>query len=313
MTAANARERLIDRLPKVRGELEEHAPLDRETWFRCGGPADVLFRPADRDDLIEFLRAKPKDVPVTVIGYGSNLLVRDGGVAGVVVRLGKRLAEIEVSGDEISAGAGAGDVAVAAAARDAGLAGLEFLSGIPGTVGGALRMNAGAYGSEMKDVVVECKALDPEGGLHKLRLDALGFSYRHCGVSEDWIFTSAVMRGRPDDKAKIAERMAEIRRQREESQPMRTRTGGSTFANPPGHKAWQLVDAAGCRGFRIGGAMVSEKHTNFLINTGGATAADIEGLGEEVRRRVKAQSGVTLEWEIRRIGRPSAGPKEARA
>ena len=303
---ASAAKRLLDRLPKVRGELEENAPLDRETWFRAGGPADVLFRPADRDDLIEFIRKKPKDVPVTVIGYGSNLLVRDGGVAGVVVRMGKRMAEIEIDGEEVSAGAGAGDVAVSAAARDAGLAGLEFLSGIPGTIGGALRMNAGAYGREMKDVVIECKALDPDGELHKLKLSEIGFEYRHCGIPEDWIFTSAVMRGTPDDKAKIAERMAEIRRAREESQPLRTRTGGSTFANPPGHKAWKLVDEAGLRGFKLGGAMVSEKHTNFLINTGNATGADIENLGEEIRRRVKAKSGVTLEWEIRRIGRASS-------
>jgi UDP-N-acetylmuramate dehydrogenase len=300
---ASAAKRLLERLPKVRGELEENAPLDRETWFRAGGPADVLFRPADRDDLIEFIKKKPEDVPVTVIGYGSNLLVRDGGVAGVVVRMGKRMAEIEIAGDEVSAGAGAGDVAVSAAARDAGLGGLEFLSGIPGTIGGALRMNAGAYGREMKDIVIECKALDPHGGLHKLKLDQLGFEYRHCGVPEDWIFTGAVMRGARDDKAKIAERMAEIRRQREESQPLRTRTGGSTFANPPGHKAWKLIDEAGLRGFKVGGAMVSEKHTNFLINTGTATGADIENLGEEIRRRVKAKSGVTLEWEIRRIGR----------
>jgi UDP-N-acetylmuramate dehydrogenase len=300
---ASAAKRLLERLPKVRGELEENAPLDRETWFRAGGPADVLFRPADRDDLIHFIQKKPKDVPVTVIGYGSNLLVRDGGVAGVVVRMGKRMAEIEIQGDEVSAGAGAGDVAVSAAARDAGLAGLEFLSGIPGTIGGALRMNAGAYGREMKDIVIECKALDPTGELHKLKLSDLGFDYRHCGVPEDWIFTSAVMRGTRDDTAKIAERMAEIRRQREESQPLRTRTGGSTFANPPGHKAWKLIDEAGLRGFKVGGAMVSEKHTNFLINTGTATGADIETLGEEIRRRVKAKSGVTLEWEIRRIGR----------
>ena len=312
---SSAAKRLLDRLPKVRGELEENAPLDRETWFRAGGPADVLFRPADRDDLIEFIRKKPKDVPVTVIGYGSNLLVRDGGVAGVVVRMGKRMAEIEIDGEDVSAGAGAGDVAVSAAARDAGVAGLEFLSGIPGTIGGALRMNAGAYGREMKDVVIECKALDPSGALHKLKLSDLGFDYRHCGLPEDWIFTSAVMRGTRDAKEKIAERMAEIRRAREESQPLRTRTGGSTFANPPGHKAWKLVDEAGCRGFKIGGAMVSDKHTNFLINTGGATAADIEELGEEVRRRVKAKSGVTLEWEIRRIGRPAGANKagEARA
>ena len=303
---SSAAKRLLDRLPKVRGELEENAPLDRETWFRAGGPADVLFRPADRDDLIEFIKKKPKDVPVTVIGYGSNLLVRDGGVAGVVVRMGKRMAEIEIDGDDVSAGAGAGDVAVSAAARDAGVAGLEFLSGIPGTIGGALRMNAGAYGREMKDIVVECKALDPAGELHKLKPADLGFEYRHCGLPEDWIFTSAVMRGTRDDKAKIAERMAEIRRQREESQPLRTRTGGSTFANPPGHKAWKLIDEAGLRGFKLGGAMVSEKHTNFLINTGDASAADIENLGEEIRRRVKAKSGVTLEWEIRRVGRPSS-------
>ncbi len=293
---------LADKLPPVRGALEANAPLDRETWFRVGGPAEILFRPADRDDLIDFLRQLPKGIPVTVIGYGSNLLVRDGGVAGVVIRLGKQLAEIEIEGDDVSAGAGAGDVAVAAAARDAGLAGLEFLSGIPGTIGGALRMNAGAYGREMKDIFVECKALDAAGGLHKLRYEDMGFSYRHCGVAEDWLFTSAVMRGTPDDKAKIGERMAEIRRQREESQPMRTRTGGSTFANPPGHKAWKLIDEAGCRGLCIGGAMVSEKHTNFLINTGNATAAEIESLGEEVRKRVKDKSGVTLEWEIRRIG-----------
>jgi UDP-N-acetylmuramate dehydrogenase len=309
----SAAKRLLERLPKVRGELEENAPLDRETWFRAGGPADVLFRPADRDDLIEFIKKKPKDVPVTVIGYGSNLLVRDGGVAGVVVRMGKRMAEIAIEGDEVSAGAGAGDVAVSAAARDAGLAGLEFLSGIPGTIGGALRMNAGAYGREMKDIVVECKALDPAGELHKLKPSDLGFDYRHCGIPEDWIFTSAVMRGTRDEKAKIAERMAEIRRAREESQPLRTRTGGSTFANPPGHKAWKLVDEAGLRGFKVGGAMVSEKHTNFLINTGNATGADIENLGEEIRRRVKAKSGVTLEWEIRRIGRPAAETKEARS
>jgi UDP-N-acetylmuramate dehydrogenase len=295
--------RLLERLPKVRGTLTENAPLDRETWFRAGGPAEVLFRPADRDDLIKFLRDKPRDVAVTVIGLGSNLLVRDGGVAGVVIRLGKQLAEIDVDGEEVSAGAGAGDVAVSSAARDAGLAGFEFLSGIPGTIGGALRMNAGAYGREMKDAFVECKALDPDGGLHKLRAEQMGFAYRHCAVPEDWIFTSAVMRGSREERSVIEARMAEIRRQREESQPMRTRTGGSTFANPPGHKAWKLIDDAGCRGLRIGGAMVSEKHTNFLINTGDASGSDLEELGEEVRRRVANTSGITLEWEIRRIGR----------
>jgi UDP-N-acetylmuramate dehydrogenase len=304
MMAAKAEvARLIDRMPPVRGTITEQAPLDRETWFRTGGPAEVLFRPADREDLIEFLRDKPADVPVTVIGFGSNLLVRDGGVAGVVIRLGKQLAEIEVDGEQVSAGAGAGDVAVSSAARDAGLAGFEFLSGIPGTIGGALRMNAGAYGREMKDVFVECKALDPRGGLHKLRGEQMEFGYRHCGVPDDWIFTGAVMRGTPDERHAIEVRMAEIRRQREESQPMRTRTGGSTFANPPGHKAWKLIDQAGCRGLRIGGAIVSEKHTNFLINTGDATGSDLEDLGEEVRRRVRLHSGITLEWEIRRVGR----------
>jgi UDP-N-acetylmuramate dehydrogenase len=308
MTAvARTAARLIDRLPPVRGTLTADAPLDRETWFKVGGPAEVLFRPADRDDLADFLRARPTDVPVTVVGFGSNMLVRDGGVAGVVIRMGREMAGIEVDGDEISAGAGASDPAVAAAARDAGLTGLEFLSGIPGTIGGALRMNAGAYGGEIKDVLVSCKAIDPQGRLHKLSADEMGFSYRRCAVPEVWIFTSAVLRGTPGDRDAIAARMAEIRAAREETQPMRTRTGGSTFQNPPGEKAWELVDRAGCRGLAVGGAMVSEKHTNFLINTGDATAADIEALGEEVRRRVRENSGIDLHWEIRRVGLPAGG------
>ncbi len=305
--AARSDASLLDRLPPVRGRLEERAPLDRETWFKVGGPAELLFRPADRDDLADFLRGRPKDVAVTVIGFGSNMLVRDGGVAGVVIRMGREMAGIEVEGDTISAGAGASDPAVAAAARDAGLTGLEFLSGIPGTVGGALRMNAGAYGGEVKDILVECKAIDPRGNLHKLTVGEMGFSYRRCSIPEDWIFTSAVFRGAPGDRADIAARMAEIREAREETQPMRTRTGGSTFQNPPGEKAWELVDRAGCRGLTVGGAMVSEKHTNFLINTGDATAADIEALGEEVRRRVMETSGIDLHWEIRRIGVPAGG------
>jgi UDP-N-acetylmuramate dehydrogenase len=297
---------LIDRLPRVRGKLVAEAAIARLTWFRVGGPAEVLFNPADLEDLASFLAGKPANVPVTVIGVGSNLLVRDGGIAGVVVHLGKPFARIQVDGTDVHAGAGAADVAVAAAARDAGLAGLEFLSGVPGTVGGALRMNAGAYEREMKDVTIQAEALDDKGRLHSLGLDQLGFTYRHTAVPESWIFTSAVLSGTPADKAEIARRMAEIRDAREESQPLRTRTGGSTFTNPPGAKAWQLIDRAGCRGLRRGGAQVSEKHCNFLINTGKATAADIEGLGEEVRRRVREATGVELVWEIRRIGRPAA-------
>jgi UDP-N-acetylmuramate dehydrogenase len=290
----------------VRGRLSAEAPLGPLTWFRVGGNAEVLFRPADEADLAQFLARKPADVPVTVIGVASNLLVRDGGVDGVVIRLGKGFANVEISGESIHAGAGALDLNVALAAREAGLAGLEFLSGVPGTIGGALRMNAGAYGSEMKDVLERAVALAPDGTRHELPTPSLGLGYRHCGIAEDWIFTGAVLQGRPCDAARIGMRMDEIRSAREASQPVRARTGGSTFANPPGAKAWALIDAAGCRGLRRGGAMVSEKHANFLINTGDATAADLEGLGEEVRRRVHEGSGVTLRWEIRRIGRPLA-------
>ena len=295
---------LIDRLPPVRGHLAANAPLDRETWFRVGGAAEVLFRPADRDDLILMLREKPEDTPVTVVGLGSNLLVRDGGVRGVVIRMGREMAGIDVDGDVVSVGAGAPDPAVAAAARDAGLAGLEFLSGIPGTFGGALRMNAGAYGGEMADILLSCEAVDPRGELHRLGPADMGFGYRHCSIPEDWIFTGAEMRGTSADRSVITARMADIRQNRETSQPMRTRTGGSTFRNPNGRTAWQLVDEAGCRGLSWGGAKVSEKHTNFLINTGEATAGDIESLGEEIRARVKAGSGIDLHWEIRRIGEP---------
>lgn len=296
---------LLERLPAVRGELIPNAPLSRETWFRVGGPAEVMFRPADREDLCQFMVEKPEDVPVMVIGTGSNMLVRDGGIPGVVVKMGKAMADIEVEDDLISAGAGASDPAVAAAARDASLAGLEFFSGVPGTIGGAVRMNAGAYEDEVKDILVECKAVDQSGTVHKLGLDDMGFTYRHSSVPEDWIFTGAVFRGRPDDRDEIALRMARIRELREQSQPLRTRTGGSTFKNPEGRKAWKLVDQAGCRGLRIGGALVSPKHTNFLINTGDATASQLEGLGEEVRRRVRERLGVELQWEIRRIGVPA--------
>ncbi len=298
---------LIDRLPPVRGRLVADAPLDRITWFRVGGPAEVMFRPADADDLAGFLAARPADVPVTVLGVGSNVLVRDGGVEGVVVRLGRGFAGIEVLDAGLRAGAAALDVNVARRALEAGLAGLEFLSGIPGTVGGGLRMNAGAYGREFRDVVVEAEALDARGGRHVLAPRDFGFAYRRTAVPDDWIFTSAVLAATPGDREEIRRRMDGIARSRAESQPLRTATGGSTFKNPPGARAWELIEAAGCRGLRRGGAMVSEQHCNFLVNTGSATAADLEGLGEEVRRRVFEATGVRLEWEIRRIGRPAPG------
>jgi len=293
---------LIDRLPKPRGRLTANAPLAGVTWFRVGGTAEVMFRPADIDDLAEFLRARPKNVPVTVIGVASNLLVRDGGVPGVVVRLGRGFVEIATDGAEIEAGAGALDLNVAMSCGLAGIAGLEFMSGIPGTIGGGLRMNAGAYGSEFKDFLLRAAALDGDGRRHVLTPAEMGLSYRHSDVPEDFIFVGARFRGTPGDREAIAEQMQKIQARREASQPIRARTGGSTFANPPGRKAWELIDGAGCRGLRVGGAMVSEQHANFLINTGDATAADIESLGEEIRRRVRDQSGVELRWEIRRIG-----------
>lgn len=295
----------VEALPPLKGRLRLDADLAKITWFRVGGPAEVMFRPEDLADLRTFLAAKPVDVPVTVIGVGSNLLVRDGGVPGVVIRLGKEFANISVEGNLLRAGAATPDLYVARAARDAGLTGLEFLCGVPGTIGGALRMNAGAYGGEIKAVLRRAWALDPAGGLRELSNSEMGFSYRHCGVPEDWIFTEAEFEGTLGDKAEITARMEEIGDSRMDSQPVRSRTGGSTFANPEGAKAWELIDAAGCRGLRIGNAMVSEQHCNFLINTGDATAADIEGLGEEVRRRVKDNSGIELRWEIRRIGVPA--------
>lgn len=300
---------LIGRLPPVRGRLQPDAPLGPMTWFRVGGPAEVLFRPADADDLAAFLKDCPAEVPVTVIGVASNLLVRDGGVPGVVVRLGAPFAGIAVDGDRIIAGAAALDLTVAMTAQSAGLGGLEFLSGIPGTIGGAVRMNGGAYGRETVDAVVAATGVDRAGRMHRYDRAALGLTYRHCAVPDDVIFTEAVLAGTPDAPDAIARRMDEIKQARADSQPVRARTGGSTFANPDGDKAWRLIDAAGCRGLRIGGAQVSEKHCNFLINLGDATAADIETLGEEVRRRVRETSGIDLRWEIRRIGRPvTTGP-----
>jgi UDP-N-acetylmuramate dehydrogenase len=296
---------LIDRLPKVRGRLRVDEPLARFTWFRVGGPAEVLFEPEDLDDLQLFMAERPRDVTLTVIGGTSNILIRDGGIPGIVIRLGKAFADISTDGEKIMAGAAAADINIARRAADAGISGLEFMVGIPGTLGGALRMNAGAYDTEIADVFDSATALDADGNLRTFDAAAMGFAYRHADVAEDMIFTSAVLKGQAGDAAAIKARMKEIQEARESSQPVRERTGGSTFANPDGHKAWQLVDAAGCRGLRIGGAQVSEAHTNFLINTGDATAADLEQLGEEVRRRVMENAGVHLHWEIRRLGVPA--------
>jgi UDP-N-acetylmuramate dehydrogenase len=297
-------EALFARLPRVRGPYTANAAIRDLTWFRAGGPADVLFIPADADDLAAFLAGCPADVPVLVIGVGSNLLVRDGGVPGVVIRLGRGFMNITREGDtRLRAGAAVLDVALAKAALEAGLAGLEFMRGIPGGVGGGLRMNAGAYGREFKDTLVEAVALTRTGARVVLSNAEMGFSYRKSDVKADLIFIEGLFEGTPGDKAEIEARMNEITRSREATQPIRSRTGGSTFKNPPGHKAWQLIDAAGCRGLRHGDAEVSTLHCNFLINHGKASGNEIEALGEEVRARVKAQSGVELEWEIKRVGR----------
>lgn len=308
MTATRTQPSLIDRLPRVRGSYEAMVDLGKMTWFRVGGPAEVLFTPADVPDLAEFLKARPEGVPVTVIGLGSNLLVRDGGVPGVVIKLGKAFSSIEPDGAGLRCGAAAVDATVALAARDAAITGLEFLTGIPGTIGGALRMNAGAYGREMQNICASATALDDRGVVRKLTPAELGFSYRHCATPESWVFIGAELRGVKGDPEAIGRRIREIRTERESSQPTQVRTGGSTFANPAEAKAWQLIDRAGCRGLARGGAMVSEKHCNFLINVGGATSADIEDLGEDVRRRVKETSGIALSWEIRRIGLRAGDP-----
>ncbi len=307
---------LIERLPPVRGRYAENVALAPITWFRVGGPAEVMFRPADEDDLAQFLAEKPADVAVTVLGVGSNLLVRDGGVPGVVIRLGRAFAGIAATGNHLVAGAAALDLNVALAAREAGIGGLEFLSGVPGTIGGAMRMNAGAYGRETKDVLVSARLLDAAGQRRTLAASELGFGYRRTGVPADHIFVEATLEGKGAEKADIASRMTAIREAREGSQPVRARTGGSTFANPETAdgcgKAWELIDRAGCRGLRLGGAQVSEHHCNFLINTGTASAADLEALGEEVRRRVRETSGVELRWEIERIGVAAPGNREER-
>jgi UDP-N-acetylmuramate dehydrogenase len=290
-------------LPAVRGKLTAVAPLAPLVWFKAGGPAQWLFEPSDIDDLCDFLRVLDPAVPVMALGLGSNMIVRDGGVPGVVVRLGKAFAKVsQVDATGLRCGGGASGILVSSTARDAGIAGLEFLRSIPGTVGGFVRMNGGAYGRETCEILVECDVVLRSGERLTLAADELGYSYRHSNLPEGAVVVSAVFRGHPGDPSAIQAEMDRIATAREESQPLRSKTGGSTFKNPDGHKAWQLVDQAGCRGLTIGGAQVSEKHTNFLLNLGEATAADIEALGEEVRRRVKDKSGVELEWEIQRVG-----------
>jgi UDP-N-acetylmuramate dehydrogenase len=290
------------KMPALRGRLLANQSLAELTWFRVGGPAQVLFMPEHEQDLAYALANLPADIPLTVIGLGSNLIVRDGGVPGVAIRLGRGFSEITVEDTRIRAGAAVPDVKVARAAQEAGIAGLSFMRGIPGGVGGALRMNGGAYGRETKDALMEARAVDRQGRIHVLRNADMGYTYRHCGVPTDYIFTEALYQGERGDPAVIAAEMDKITESREATQPIKSRTGGSTFKNPPGRKAWQLIDAAGCRGLKVGGAQVSAMHCNFLINLGGATAADIETLGETVRRCVRENSGVALEWEIERIG-----------
>jgi UDP-N-acetylmuramate dehydrogenase len=290
-------------MPTLRGRLLADQSLAELTWFRVGGPAQVLFMPEDESDLAYFLARLSADVAVTVIGLGSNLIVRDGGVAGAVIRLGRGFSDVAIEpGARVRAGAAVPDVRVAKAAQEAAIAGLAFLRGIPGAIGGALRMNGGAYGGETRDILVEARGVDRAGNVRIFANADMHYTYRHCGAPEDVIFTQALLQGRPGDAAAIAVEMDKITSSREATQPIKSRTGGSTFKNPPGQKAWQLIDAAGCRGLVVGDAQVSPMHCNFLINRGNASATDIEALGEEVRRRVREQSGVELEWEIKRIG-----------
>lgn len=298
-------------MPVVRGTLRREVPLAPLTWLRVGGPAEWLFQPADTEDLAVFMAGLGPDVPVLPIGVASNLLVRDGGIPGVVVRFGGAMARVAVEDDVIVAGAGALDQRVAQVARTAGLSGLEFMIGIPGTVGGAVRMNAGAFGGETAERLLWVELVDRGGALRRLATAELGMRYRASALPPDTIVVRAAFRGVPGDHDRIGQRMEAIREEREASQPLRVATGGSTFKNPPGQRAWQLIDRAGCRGLRHGGAMVSEKHCNFLVNLGGATAAEVEALGETVRRRVHETSGIWLEWEVVRVGRPA--PAEALA
>lgn len=295
----------IDRLPEVRGSLKADVVLAPYTWLRVGGPADALFMPKDEADLALFLSAIDPIIPVAVLGVASNTLVRDGGVEGVVIRLGPAFGRIETNGTTLTAGAASLDARVAKAAAEAGIAGLEFYSGVPGTIGGAIRMNAGCYGSETKDVLIEAVAIDRRGRRLVMDLDELGYSYRHCSAPDDLIFVSATFEGQSDDPDAIRSRMEEITTRRETTQPIRSKTGGSTFKNPDGNSSWKLIDAAGMRGFRVGGARMSEQHCNFMINADDASASDLETLGETVRKKVRETKGVDLQWEVRRIGRAS--------
>ncbi|MDD3029434.1 MAG: UDP-N-acetylmuramate dehydrogenase [Alphaproteobacteria bacterium] len=303
---------LIDRLPDVRGKLIPNGKLADQSWFRVGGPAEVLYRPADVEDLAFFLAGCPKDIPITVLGAASNVLIRDGGVPGVVIRFGPTLSYVHVESDGIHAGAGAIDLNVARTAQNIGITGMEFLCGIPGTIGGGLRMNAGAYGREFKDIVFMAKVAERDGTIKTLTAEQIGFSYRATKVPKDTIFIEAHLVGEAGDPDIIAAHMREIQKSKHETQPIGEKTGGSTFANPEndpkGRKAWQLIEEAGCRGMKIGQAKVSEKHCNFLINTGYATAEDLEKLGEEVRRRVFEKFGIELRWEIKRIGVAKKSP-----
>jgi len=302
MMATKRVQDLLEKLPRVRGELRANVPLARYTWFRVGGPAEILFTPADRDDLVKFLQGCPDNTPFTVIGLGSNVLVRDGGIPGVVIRLVRGLSVIKVEGSEISVGAGALDLKVSRTAAAAGIGGLEFLSGVPGSIGGAVRMNAGAYGQEVADVLVSAVVINQRGLSRERVADEFRFTYRTSNLAKDDIVVEARFRGYMDTSTRIAKRMGQLEKVRSESQPTRERTGGSTFINPPQDTAWRLIDNAGCRDLRCGGATISKKHCNFLVNNGNATAADLEGLGEEVRRRVFSETGVRLAWEIRRLG-----------
>lgn len=302
-----------DDLPAVRGSYTDNASLGRKSWFKCGGTAEVLFKPADIEDLQHFLTEKPADIPVTVLGAMSNCIIRDGGIPGVTIRLGKEFGKIDVKGEEVHAGALALDANVARQAAEAGIGGLEFFSGIPGSIGGALRMNAGCYGTETKDVLVSARAIDGGGNLHTLTSDQMGMTYRHTSTPDDFIFVDAIFRGVSGDADNILKHMEEIKSKREGSQPIKEKTGGSTFANPsvselaaadlsPDTKVWQIIDKVGGRGLMIGGAQMSEKHCNFMINTGDASASDLENLGEEIRKRVLENFGLRLRWEIKRIG-----------
>ena len=296
---------MIHQLPEVRGSYRKNFKLSNVTWFCVGGPADILFKPADIDDLAYFLQEKNSEIPYMVLGVGSNLLVRDGGIRGVVIRLGKGFTDIVNKGDILEVGAGALDVNVSQYCLENGLEGLEFLSGIPGVIGGALMMNAGSYGQEIADHLIRLEALDEKGNLIIIPKEACGFKYRSSSLSDQLIFTKAYLRVTPGDPLEIKEKIQNIQKQREESQPIRSKTSGSSFKNPPKHKAWQLIDQAGCRGLRLGDAIISEKHCNFLINLGNATATEIEELGEQVRRRVFNNSGIMLEWEIKIVGIPN--------